>query len=260
MDGAQRDWRRPKRYGTSGDLEMSMSDMNGNGHLYKLDNVSRTFRVGSQEVRAVDGIDLEVGRGEFVAIQGPSGSGKSTLLQLLGALDKPTGGSLSFDGKELTKLGQGDLTKVRSRDIGFIFQSFNLIPTLTAEENVELAMVPLGLNRGKRLARGMDLLEQVGLANRSKHLPSKLSGGEQQRVAIARALANEPRVLLADEPTGNLDSQTADEVVGILRKLSQEREVTVIIVTHAEEVASRATRRLRMRDGKLLDQPAPSLS
>jgi len=237
-----------------------MSEINGNGHLYKLDNVSRTFRVGSQEVRAVDGIDLEVGRGEFVAVQGPSGSGKSTLLQLLGALDKPTGGSLSFDGKELTKLGQGDLTKVRSRDIGFIFQSFNLIPTLTAEENVELAMVPLGLNHGKRRARGAELLEQVGLASRSKHLPSKLSGGEQQRVAIARALANEPRVLLADEPTGNLDSQTADEVVGILRKLSQERDVTVIIVTHAEEVASRATRRLRMRDGKLLDQPAPSLS
>jgi len=156
-----------------------MSDANGNGRLYKLDNVSRTFRVGSQEVRAVDGIDLEIGRGEFVAVQGPSGSGKSTLLQLLGALDKPTAGSLSFDGRELTTLGQGDLTKVRSRDIGFIFQSFNLIPTLTAEENVELAMVPIGLNRGKRRERGTDLLEQVGLATRSKHLPSKLSGGEQ---------------------------------------------------------------------------------
>jgi putative ABC transport system ATP-binding protein len=238
---------------------MSMSEMNGNGKLYKLDNVNRTFHVGSQEVRAVDGIDLEIGRGEFVAIQGPSGSGKSTLLQLLGALDKPTGGSLSFDGRELTKLGQGDLTKVRSRDIGFIFQSFNLIPTLTAEENVELAMVPIGLNHGKRRARGTDLLEQVGLATRSKHLPSKLSGGEQQRVAIARALANEPRVLLADEPTGNLDSQTADEVVAVLRALSQDRDVTVIIVTHADEVASRATRRLRMRDGKLIDEAAPSL-
>ncbi len=241
-------------------MEMSMTETNGNGHLYKLDNVSRMFKVGSQEVRAVDGIDLEIGRGEFVAIQGPSGSGKSTLLQLLGALDKPTGGSLSFDGRELTTLGQGDLTKVRSRDIGFIFQSFNLIPTLTAEENVELAMVPLGLKHGKRRARGADLLEQVGLATRSKHLPSKLSGGEQQRVAIARALANEPRVLLADEPTGNLDSQTADEVVGVLRTLSQDRDVTVIIVTHAEEVASRATRRVRMRDGKLLDEQAPPLS
>src|SRR5439155_2038175 len=237
-----------------------MSETNGNGKLYKLENVSRTFRVGSQEVRAVDGIDMDIDRGEFVAVQGPSGSGKSTLLQLLGALDKPTAGSLTFDGRELTKLGQGDLTKVRSRDIGFIFQSFNLIPTLTAAENVELAMVPLGLNHAKRRARATDLLEQVGLATRASHLPSRLSGGEQQRVAIARALANEPRVLLADEPTGNLDSQTADEVVAVLRQLSQERNVTVVIVTHAEEVASRATRRLRMRDGKLLDQPAPGLS
>ncbi|HJT37030.1 MAG TPA: ABC transporter ATP-binding protein [Actinomycetota bacterium] len=228
--------------------------------MYELDNVTRTFRVGSQEVRAVDGVNLEVDRGEFVAIQGPSGSGKSTLLQLLGALDTPTEGTLRFDGRDLTKLGQGELTKVRSRDIGFIFQSFNLIPTLTAEENVEVAMIPLGLKGPTRRGRGAELLEQVGLATRAKHLPSKLSGGEQQRVAIARALANEPRVLLADEPTGNLDSQTADEVVAILRRLSQERGVTVVLVTHADEVAQRATRRLRMRDGKLLDQPAPTLS
>ncbi|MGZ4208454.1 MAG: ABC transporter ATP-binding protein [Actinomycetota bacterium] len=228
--------------------------------MYRLDNVSRLFRVGSQEVRAVDGVDMEVARGEFVAIQGPSGSGKSTMLQLLGALDRPTGGSLSFDGRALNDLSDGDLTRVRCRDIGFIFQSFNLIPTLTAEENVEVAMVPLGLDKKQRRARGLDLLEQVGLATRAKHLPSRLSGGEQQRVAIARALANEPRVLLADEPTGNLDSQTADEVVAILARLSAERGVTVILVTHAEEVARRASRRLRMRDGKLLDQPAPSLS
>ncbi|MGZ4141853.1 MAG: ABC transporter ATP-binding protein [Actinomycetota bacterium] len=234
--------------------------MTETGPLYRLDNVSRLFRVGSQEVRAVDGVDMEVARGEFVAIQGPSGSGKSTMLQLLGALDRPTGGSLSFDGRALNDLSDGDLTRVRSRDIGFIFQSFNLIPTLTAEENVEVAMVPLGLDKKQRRARGLDLLEQVGLATRAKHLPSRLSGGEQQRVAIARALANEPRVLLADEPTGNLDSQTADEVVAILARLSAERGVTVILVTHAEEVARRASRRLRMRDGKLLDQPAPSLS
>ncbi|MGZ4190342.1 MAG: ABC transporter ATP-binding protein [Actinomycetota bacterium] len=234
--------------------------MTETGPLYRLDNVSRLFRVGSQEVRAVDGVDMEVARGEFVAIQGPSGSGKSTMLQLLGALDRPTGGSLSFDGRALNDLSDGDLTRVRCRDIGFIFQSFNLIPTLTAEENVEVAMVPLGLDKKQRRARGLDLLEQVGLATRAKHLPSRLSGGEQQRVAIARALANEPRVLLADEPTGNLDSQTADEVVAILSRLSAERGVTVILVTHAEEVARRASRRLRMRDGKLLDQPAPSLS
>jgi len=237
-----------------------MTEASGSRLLYRLDNVSRVFRVGSQEVRAVDAISLDIDRGEFVAVQGPSGSGKSTLLQLLGALDKPTGGSLSFDGRELTDLSQGDLTEVRSREIGFIFQSFNLIPTLTAEENVELAMVPMGSGRANRRARGVELLEQVGLGTRAKHLPSRLSGGEQQRVAIARALANEPHVLLADEPTGNLDSQTADEVVAILARLSAERDVTVIIVTHAEEVAARATRRLRMRDGKLLDQPAPSLS
>jgi len=226
--------------------------------MIRMKNVSKVYRTEHVETHALSSFTVDIAGGEFVAIMGPSGSGKSTLLQLLGALDKPTGGSLSFDGRELTKLGQGDLTKVRSRDIGFIFQSFNLIPTLTAEENVELAMVPIGLNHGKRRARGTDLLEQVGLATRSKHLPSKLSGGEQQRVAIARALANEPRVLLADEPTGNLDSQTADEVVATLRKLSQERDVTVVLVTHADEVATRATRRLRMRDGKLLDQPAPS--
>ena len=237
-----------------------MNQMDRSRLLYRLDDVSRVFRVGSQEVRAVDAISLDIDRGEFVAIQGPSGSGKSTLLQLLGALDKPTGGSLSFDGRELTDLSEGDLTKVRSREIGFIFQSFNLIPTLTAEENVELAMVPMGSGRAVRRARGAELLEQVGLVSRAKHLPSRLSGGEQQRVAIARALANEPHVLLADEPTGNLDSQTADEVVAVLARLSAERDVTVIIVTHAEEVAARATRRLRMRDGKLLDQPAPSMS
>jgi putative ABC transport system ATP-binding protein len=243
-----------------------MSDQGASMHeaidsvLYRLDNVSRLFRVGGSEVRAVDGVDMQIDTGEFVAVQGPSGSGKSTLLQLLGALDKPTGGTLSFDGRELNDLSESELTKVRSHDIGFIFQGFNLIPTLTAEENVELAMVSLGLERAARRARSVDLLEQVGLASRAKHLPSRLSGGEQQRVAIARALANEPRVLLADEPTGNLDSATADEVVAILARLSVERGVTVILVTHAEEVAVRAGRRLRMRDGKLLDQPAPSLS
>src|SRR5438874_1547314 len=141
-----------------------MNEMVGSRLLYRLENVSRVFRVGSQEVRAVDAISLDISRGEFVAVQGPSGSGKSTLLQLLGALDKPTGGSLSFDGRELTDLSQGDLTKVRSREIGFIFQSFNLIPTLTAEENVELAMVPMGSGRANRRARGAELLEQVGLA------------------------------------------------------------------------------------------------
>ncbi|MGH9164834.1 MAG: ABC transporter ATP-binding protein, partial [Acidimicrobiales bacterium] len=196
--------------------------------LYELRNVRRVYRTGAGEVAALNGIDVQIGTGELVAVEGPSGSGKSTLLQLLGALDRPTSGSLVFDGRELQELSERDLTKVRSRDIGFVFQAFNLIPTLTAAENVELAMVPLGGERRARRTKAVDLLGRVGLASRASHLPSRLSGGEQQRVAIARALANEPRVILADEPTGNLDSTTADEVVEVLQNLSVDHGVTVI--------------------------------
>jgi putative ABC transport system ATP-binding protein len=222
--------------------------------LYELENVERIYRTRAGEVRALDGIDLIIGTGEFMAVEGPSGSGKSTLLQLLGALDKPTAGSLTFDGRELRNLGDGELTGLRSRDVGFVFQGFNLIPTLTAVENVEAAMVPLAGSRADRRRRATELLEQVGLAHRAGHLPSLLSGGEQQRVAIARALANEPRVILADEPTGNLDSVTADEVVDVLRSLSQKQGVTVIIVTHAEDIARRTARRVRLRDGKVVTE------
>jgi putative ABC transport system ATP-binding protein len=204
-------------------------------------------------VRALDGVNITIGAGEFFAVEGPSGSGKSTLLQLLGALDRPTSGSLIFDGRDLGKLDNRALTRVRSRDIGFVFQAFNLIPTLSAAENVEAAMVPLTRDGRKRRARAAELLDRVGLANRSSHLPSILSGGEQQRVAIARALANEPRVILADEPTGNLDSTTADEVVSVLRTLSIENGVTVIIVTHARDVAERTQHRIRLRDGLVVD-------
>lgn len=223
--------------------------------LYELHEAARIHRTGAGDVRALDGIDLNISAGEFVAIEGPSGSGKSTLLQLLGALDRPTGGSVRFDGRELGELGDHELTDVRSKDIGFIFQAFNLIPTLTASENVETAMVPLVRDRKISRARATDLLGQVGLAARADHLPSRLSGGEQQRVAIARALANEPRVVLADEPTGNLDSSTADEVVTILSSLSMERGVTVIVVTHAGDIAQRAARRIRLRDGAIVDGP-----
>ena len=219
--------------------------------IYRLRDVRRVYRTGAGEVAALDGIDLDISAAEFLAVEGPSGSGKSTMLQLLGALDRPTSGSLEFDGRELRKMNDRELTRVRSRDIGFVFQSFNLIPTLTAAENVESAMVPLKSRRKTRRPRAADLLAQVGLANRAGHLPSLLSGGEQQRVAIARALANEPRVILADEPTGNLDSATADEVVSVLRALSVDRGVTVIVVTHAEDVATRAPRRVRLRDGRL---------
>jgi putative ABC transport system ATP-binding protein len=219
--------------------------------LYELRAVERAYGTGNGAVRALDNIDLTIASGEFLAVEGPSGSGKSTLLQLLGALERPTGGSLVFDGRELTKLDDRALTQVRSREIGFVFQSFNLIPTLTAAENVEAALVPLRHSRAARRSRVADLLASVGLADRSSHLPSRLSGGEQQRVAIARALANEPRVVLADEPTGNLDSTTSEEIVRTLQALSTDHGVTVIVVTHAEEVARFAARRVRLHDGRV---------
>ena len=222
--------------------------------LYRLEGVERYYRVGSAEVRAVDHVDLELHPGELVAIEGPSGSGKTTMLQLLGALDKPTRGSVVFDGRDLSKLGDAELTSIRAKDIGFVFQAFNLIPTLTASENVELAMVPLKGARAERRQRAADLLGQVGLSERTKHLPSLLSGGEQQRVAIARAMANKPRVILADEPTGNLDSRSSEEIGTILRSLAAEQGVTVILVTHADNVAGWAHRRLAMRDGQLAER------
>ena len=221
--------------------------------IYSLTDVRRVFRSGSAEVAAVDGVTLEIGAGEFVAIEGPSGSGKSTMLQLLGALDRPTGGRLEFDGRDLGAMSENERTGLRRHDIGFVFQHFNLIPTLTAAENVEAALVPTKTKTADRRTRVTELLAQVGLAHRSDHLPSRLSGGEQQRVAIARALANAPRVVLADEPTGNLDSKTSREVMDVLSGLSADTGVTLILVTHAEEVAARAARRLSMRDGRLAD-------
>jgi putative ABC transport system ATP-binding protein len=229
--------------------ERSMTDP-----LYVLNDVRRVYRTGAGEIAALDGISLSIDAGELVALEGPSGSGKSTLLQLLGALDRATSGSLQFDGRDLTGLSESERTSLRCRDIGFIFQGFNLIPTLTAAENVEAAMVPL-VDRAHRAPKAVDLLARVGLAQRSSHLPSRLSGGEQQRVAVARALANGPRVILADEPTGNLDSTTAEEIVTTLRALSDDDGVTVVVVTHAEDVARRMTRRVRLRDGRVTDAP-----
>jgi putative ABC transport system ATP-binding protein len=217
--------------------------------LYELIDVSRFFRRGPTEVRAVDNVDLVIGEGEFVAVEGPSGSGKSTLLQLLGALDRPTSGSVQFSGRALETMSDQELTDLRRDGIGFVFQQFNLIPTLTAHENVEAALASTGLQRDARRERSAEVLAQVGLAERSDHLPSRLSGGEQQRVAIARALANVPRVILADEPTGNLDSRTAADVVGLLGQLCDDEGVTVILVTHDENVARRTRRRVAMADG-----------
>jgi putative ABC transport system ATP-binding protein len=219
--------------------------------LYELSDVRRGFRRGPVEVRAVDGIDLAIDSGEFIAIEGPSGSGKTTLLQLLGGLERPTSGALKFDGAELSKFGDKELTRFRAKDIGFVFQNFNLIPTLTAAENVQAAMATGELKGPQRVARSLELLASVGLADRADHLPYNLSGGEQQRVAIARALANNPRVVLADEPTGNLDSETSNEIIGILAQLA-DSGVAVIVVTHATNVAERARRRIRMKDGRLV--------
>ena len=218
--------------------------------LYVLDDVRRTFRRGPVEVRAVDGVDLRIDSGEFIAIEGPSGSGKSTLLQLLGGLERPTSGRLMFAGDELSRRSDPELTKFRAQDVGFVFQHFNLIPTLNAKENVQAALAVGPVPAPLRSARADELLASVGLAERAGHLPVNLSGGEQQRVAIARALANSPRVVLADEPTGNLDSATSTEIIGLLERLSDDG-VAVVVVTHADHVAVRARRRLSMRDGRL---------
>jgi putative ABC transport system ATP-binding protein len=221
--------------------------------LYELSNVTRTFRRGETTVTAVGGVELTIDAGEIVAIVGPSGSGKTTLLQLLGALDRPSGGSVFFEGRDLAALGDGELGDLRLRAFGFVFQTFNLIPTLNALENVEAKLAPTGADEATLRLRSLALLEEVGLADRAEHLPSQLSGGEQQRVAIARALVTDPRVILADEPTGNLDSRTGADVVSLLTTLAASRGGTVVLVTHDPGIAARAHRSVAMQDGRLLD-------
>ena len=215
--------------------------------LYELTGVARYFQRGPTTVRALDDVSLEIEPGEFVALEGPSGSGKTTLLQILGALDRPSAGTVTFDGSDLVKQPDSALAGLRLRSFGFVFQQFNLIPTLTAVENVEAKLAPIGGTR----ERALELLGEVGLAERADHLPAHLSGGEQQRVAIARALSVEPRVVLADEPTGNLDSATGGEIIDLLASLAAEHGSTVIVATHDASLASRAPRRVSMRDGKL---------
>ena len=219
--------------------------------LYLLEDVERRYERGSTTVHALRGIDLSVQPGELLAVEGPSGSGKSTLLQLLGAMDTPTAGRVDFDGAPLASASDRTLTRMRREAIGFVFQQFNLIPTLTAVENVEVAMAGASTSRQERRTRASELLAGVGLAERGDHLPGRLSGGEQQRVAIARALANGPRVVLADEPTGNLDTVTAQEVVSLLVSLNESQGVTIVVVTHDDEVASRMRRRVRLRNGEI---------
>jgi putative ABC transport system ATP-binding protein len=223
---------------------------------YELEGAARSYGQDSTLVVALDALDLTIRRGEFVAIFGPSGSGKTTLLQLLGALDRPSGGSIRFEGQPLELLGDSALAELRLRAMGFIFQQFNLIPTLTAAENVEAALAPLAISRHERREAAEDHLEAVGLAPRARHLPTQLSGGEQQRVAIARALARSPRVVLADEPTGNLDTRNGELVMELLARLHSELEITLVLVTHDEWIAERADRVLRLADGRLVEDSA----
>ena len=220
--------------------------------LYRLRGVERRYLKGANEVAALRGVDLDIAPGEFVCIEGPSGSGKSTLLQLLGALDTPSAGTIALEGADLARASDATLTGIRAKRIGFVFQQFNLIPTLSAAENVALAMAPHHTARPEREERASALLTRVGLGHRLEHLPSRLSGGEQQRVAIARALANAPDVIVADEPTGNLDSESAGGVLSLLTELRERDRVTVIIATHDPEVAQHASRHVRLRDGRIV--------
>lgn len=217
--------------------------------LVRLENVAKVYDVGPG-VRALDGVDLEIQAGEYVAIMGHSGSGKSTMLNLLGCLDKPTSGTYSLGGQDVSIMSDDELSEIRNRRIGFVFQSFNLIPWLSLIENIEVPLFYQGVPRRERHPRSRALAELVGLGSRLDHRPQELSGGQQQRVAIARALANKPIILLADEPTGNLDSGTTAEILGLLNDLNSQG-MTIIVVTHESEVAGRCQRIITLRDGKV---------
>lgn len=218
--------------------------------LIELDNLTKTYRRGREDIRALDGINLNIRAGEFVAVVGPSGSGKSTLLNMIGAMDRPSAGTLRLAGQDIARLDDRALTRLRATTIGFVFQQFFLQPTLSAEENV---LLPTLFVRHKKAAqRAEELLRRVGLNGRARHLPAELSGGEMQRVAIARALINAPPLLLADEPTGNLDSRNAREIYAILDELHA-TGLTVIVVTHSEALAERAQRRIHLRDGRIVE-------
>jgi len=227
---------------------------------YELEGATRSYGQDSTLVLALDALDLAIMRGEFIAVFGPSGSGKTTLLQLLGALDRPTSGSVRFEGQPLEALADSALSELRLHAMGFVFQQFNLIPTLTAAENVEAALAPLAMSRAERHETAEKHLDAVGLTPRARHLPTQLSGGEQQRVAIARALARSPRVVLADEPTGNLDTRSGEMVMELLARLHSELRITLVLVTHDEWIAERADRVLRLADGRLVKDSAGPLT
>jgi len=226
--------------------------------IISLQGLRKTYKLGDNIVQALDGVSLDIGEGEFVAITGPSGSGKSTMMHILGCLDRPTEGKYMLNGKDVSALGRDELADIRNKQIGFVFQGFNLLPRTTAVENVE---VPLLYTRpvmpaAERRERAMKALAAMGLENRYDHTPNQLSGGQQQRVAIARALVNEPTLILADEPTGNLDTKTSIEVMRILQELRERRGITIVLITHEHDIAAYGTRIIAVRDGKILsDEP-----
>jgi len=219
-----------------------------NQDVIRLDSITRFFKVGTEIVRALRGISLNIKRNEFVALMGPSGSGKSTLMNLIGCLDTPTSGSYWLNQKDVSKLQDDDLAEIRNKEIGFVFQTFNLLPRLNALENVALPMIYAGFSKTERTERALDVLEQVSLTDRVKHKPNELSGGQRQRVAIARALVNKPSIILADEPTGNLDSVTSIEIMGLIEEIHKAGN-TIILVTHEEDIARHAHRIVRLSDG-----------
>ena len=219
--------------------------------LIALDHVHKVYKMGDVEIHALRGVSLEINRSEFVAIMGASGSGKSTTMNIVGCLDRPTRGHYHLDGQDVSKLSKDELADIRNRKIGFVFQGFNLLSRTSALENVELPMLYLGVKHAERMSRAKEALEIVGLADRVNNLPNQLSGGQQQRVAIARALVNQPTIVLADEPTGNLDSRTSVEVMEVFQRLNRERGITIALVTHEADIAQYASRVIVFRDGRI---------